>query len=89
MGYYISKTEALAIVRFECGEWSGLAKTIEKRFDELPSADVVEVVRCRDCKYFEPDGPYDSWCHGWSGMTVDDGYCSFGERKDGDTDDRT
>lgn len=43
MDDYISKTEALDIVRFECGEWSGLAKTIEKRFDELPSEDVIPV----------------------------------------------
>jgi hypothetical protein len=34
----ISRQAALDIVYFECGEWSGLAKTIEKRFDELPSA---------------------------------------------------
>ena len=40
---YISKTEALDIVRFECGEWSGLAKTIGKRFDDLPYADVQPV----------------------------------------------
>ena len=43
MDDYISKTEALDIVRFECGEWSGLAKTIGKRFDDLPHADVQPV----------------------------------------------
>lgn len=43
MDDYISKTEAFDIVRFECGEWSGLAKTICKRFDYLPHADVQPV----------------------------------------------
>ena len=43
MDDYISKTEAFDIVRFECGEWSGLAKTIGKRFDDLPHADVQPV----------------------------------------------
>ena len=50
----------------------------------LPSADAVKVVRCMDCKYFEQDGLYDGWCHGWSDMIVDDGFCSFGERKGGE-----
>lgn len=34
----ISRQAAIEIVRFECGEWTGLAKTIENRFNELPSA---------------------------------------------------
>lgn len=44
--------------------------------DELPSADVVEVVRCKDCIHngsFDTDCPID-----WAGKD----YCSFGERKD-------
>ena len=51
--------------------------------ETVPSTDAVKVVRCRDCKYYEPNSPYDGWCHGWSGMIVDDGYCSYGELKDG------
>ena len=34
----IDRQAAIEIVRFECGEWTGLAKTIENRFNELPSA---------------------------------------------------
>lgn len=34
----VSRRAAEDIVRFECGEWEGLAKTIIKRFKELPSA---------------------------------------------------
>ena len=34
----ISKASAIDIVRFECGEWEGLVKTIIKRFEQLPSA---------------------------------------------------
>ena len=33
----ISRQAAIDIVRFECGEWEGLAKTIIKRFEQLPS----------------------------------------------------
>ena len=46
----------------------------------LPPADVVEVVRCKDCK---------NWEDGWLGYCTKshtaipyDGFCSCGERKD-------
>ena len=52
-----------------------------------PSADVMPVVRCKGCKYFESTDPYEGWCHTWNDMTVDDGYCSYGERKDGEQND--
>ena len=34
----ISRELAVNIVRFECGEWRGLAKTIIKELEALPSA---------------------------------------------------
>jgi hypothetical protein len=43
--------------------------------DEMPSADVVEVVRCKDCKYRRKGLPY---C-GYFGETA---FCSKGERKE-------
>lgn len=53
---------------------------------ELPSADVVEVVRCKDCKYsrwfVQDDGSLDLWC---DNEQVDDcvedyHYCGYAER---------
>lgn len=35
----ISRHAAIEIVDFECGEWRGLANTIEKRLSDLPSAE--------------------------------------------------
>ena len=34
----ISRQAAIDIVDFECGEWRGLAKTIEQALEQLPSA---------------------------------------------------
>jgi len=34
----ISRQAAIDIVEFECGEWSGLARTIAKAIEQLPSA---------------------------------------------------
>lgn len=53
----------------------------------LSSADVVEVVRCEDCKYFDSgtdeDGKLFFKCIGWVyGETRKDDFCSHGERKD-------
>lgn len=48
-----------------------------------PSADVVEVVRCKDCIEWRTsiDGSR-SWCpRMWCAMTFEDDYCSFGVRK--------
>ena len=51
----------------------------------VPSADVVEVVRCKDCRYWHPDI---NLCTHWGKLDDEDilphAYCSFGERKDGD-----
>ena len=59
-----------------------------KALDALPSVDAVEVVRCKDCKYFDSgtdeDGKLFFKCLGWVyGGTSEDDFCSHGERKDG------
>lgn len=42
---------------------------------DIPYADVVEVVRCKDCKYaMTQDCPMDE--------QYEDDYCSYGERKE-------
>jgi predicted RNA-binding Zn-ribbon protein involved in translation (DUF1610 family) len=41
---YIRKQEAIDIVAFECGKWTGLAKEISKQLKQLPTADVAPVV---------------------------------------------
>ena len=49
----------------------------------MPTIDAVTVVRCKDCKcYDEPDG--DGWRYEHDRSMTTDGFCSYGERKDGD-----
>ena len=64
--------------------------TIGEFIDHLPSADVVEVVRCKDCKYYTDYMAYTKnfKSHYCSGGFVDsnmalhpDDFCSYGERK--------
>lgn len=54
--------------------------------DSLPTADVAPVVRCKDCRYCDPENHH---CDHAGGSAVyfprkPDDYCSYGERKDGD-----
>ena len=45
----------------------------------VPTADVVEVVRCKDCAKRHNGCPMQTWCG-----TSDDEYCSRGELKQDD-----
>lgn len=53
----------------------------------VPSSDVVEVVRCKDCiwRYHYTDGEEKDWCAVWTNEVADkDAFCSYGKgRKDG------
>lgn len=53
---------------------------------DVPTADVVPVVRCKDCKYAQND--YDGFsttvgCNMLKCATGWHSFCSYGERKDG------
>lgn len=50
---YIEREAALSVTCRCCPERFGEDKCAEYRLiSELPAADVVEVVRCKDCKYY-------------------------------------
>lgn len=71
-------------------------REIKALFDEIPAADVVEVVRCKDCDLWnewdetghEQTGNYACSCayfsneDGYVVYTRPDDYCSHGERKE-------
>lgn len=56
--------------------------------EEIPTADVAPVVRCKDCThttlYKDSEGLYCTSICGLFTRVMDDDYCSYGERKDGD-----
>ncbi len=72
---------------------------------DVPSADVVEAVRCKDCKYWDMDtlkhqlNDFREWDEAECECLAErdeynevdhyvesDDYCSYGERKDGESD---
>lgn len=54
--------------------------------DEQPTADVVEVVRCKDCEYLEPTDCFGE-CSLWNdrgephGEMQPNDFCSYGKRR--------
>ena len=65
-----------------------LEKTVTAVYESAPAADVVEVVRCRECYFRELDGEDSPVCTGAMAYSYmpDDWYCASGKRKDGGQD---
>ena len=60
------------------------AKAVYEEIRRSPTADVVEVVRCKDCKYCRTLKDGGSQCERLDGllMTKPTDYCSYGERRE-------
>ena len=54
---------------------------IVNRLRNDPESEWVEIVRCKDCKYYEPYDDQDDLCVYTMTSVVADGYCSYAERK--------
>ena len=50
----------------------------------VPTADVAEVVRCKDCRYVFKEDEYSYWCNGFTSpmrLVTPETFCSHGRRK--------
>lgn len=87
MTEYITKAQALEAVHGKM--WPG---EIEAAIKAIPAADVVEVVRCKDCADFRPWGGQSKLgdcmvyvCDGENPFTMEEtDFCSDGDRMDGE-----
>ena len=80
---------------FQCKEldkgnpWDGHTSKDVRRLLSIPAADVAPVVRCKDCKYWHKETLFcDYMPYGEARERVnwyDDDFCSYGERKDSDS----
>ena len=63
-----------------------LTESFIRFVERQPAADVVEVVRCKDCRLRDTEGcPAMFWdCGELMGETNDSDFCSYGERKETD-----
>jgi len=83
MDDYISRQAAIDTVKYDY--FTGYTQL--ERVNEIkaiPAADVVPVVRCRDCKHWD-NGNLSfecPWDYGRHGSSDGDDFCSYGERKE-------
>ena len=82
MSEYIKREDALDAVLFTLvgtGHQSNAICAIR----DIPTADVVEVVRCKDCKWWRRMNGDKLRCHNHYGFIAckETDYCSCGERK--------
>lgn len=79
MSKYIDELECAREIRDALNIPMGFVLT---RLKNVPTADVVEVVRCKDCQYWTGKD-YDGCCikNGLATRYAND-YCSYGERKE-------
>ena len=60
---------------------------VEGALRNIPAVDAVIPVRCAQCKHFKRNLENDTYCSSVNGLTdpQEDDFCSYGERKDGDS----
>jgi len=84
---YISREAAIKAIEDLHDCYNGFSDTYDKAciigvLEELPSADVVEVVRCKDCRFHKDEQPGMVYCPAAVGGWVeDDWFCKGGERR--------
>lgn len=83
MSKYVLASEAAEKIALKCGVSTS---KLDEVFADIPAADVVEVVRCKDCKHSFTDGIYllCAYANGLYNYLRPDYYCSCGARKDGE-----
>lgn len=87
MSRYIDADE-LIVFGFDNPDDDHLFEFVPKEFiDNAPTADVVEVVRCKDCKHYKIDHPRANGYHCCYRMhsifpMKSDGFCNYGERRE-------
>ena len=73
---------------FPCGSkpyaegWNQAIKLLQN----APTVDAVEVVRCKDCKWYAHDEDF-AFCDNYTSLmdhVGDETFCSYGERRDDD-----
>ena len=87
MSDYIKRKDALRAFNGSCStvDADDILRHLHKSIDvikNIPSADVVEVVRCKDCRLYNTDNCYMIHGQRMNRDLFEDDFCSYGERGD-------
>ena len=90
MGRYIVKGDSLFIpfkkgmsltdsqLRPRIYKTMDMVKTVLRSWEVDEIAEYAEVVRCKDCRYYDPTGDY---CGCWGGVRHPEHFCGEGDRE--------
>ena len=88
MSRYINREDLLKNLKQSAPEY--LKPLIVSLIEKQPTADVVEVITCKDCKHFDKNKKYRykkfsfSFCDKFhNNIITENDYCSYGEKMDG------
>ena len=76
MSRYIDANKLKKSLSIPCASIIEIGKAIIAQIDDQPTADVVEVVRCKNCKHRKKN----TFCLHNMRYEDDNGFCSYGER---------
>lgn len=80
---YIDRSELIKVIGTDTAPFT--VSMVFRHIRNAPAADVVEVVRCKDCQFWQDNNggyPHPE-CRWGKDETLDaDDYCSFGERRE-------
>ena len=79
---YIERGALIEAWERERAEATDLFDAFDFALDDVPAADVVEVVRCGQCKHWKinPCNLYGGYCRYCDSAKIDH-FCGYGERK--------
>lgn len=88
----ILKKHGWVLAKIKTDKNGVITKIMSMQIDDAPTADVVDVVRCKDCKYFLDEDEFDSLgmclceriARNYGGEIYPERihFCSYGERKE-------
>lgn len=80
MSRYIDREDLLKNLKRFAPEH--LTPLIVSLIEKQPTADVVEVVNCKDCKHYEHFTVHNKhFCNEYGGYVIENDYCSRAEKK--------
>lgn len=80
MAEYIEREKLIELIKNGNGR---IPDWVREYISECPTADVVPVVRCKNCKYFQRT-ICDKFSEAFFNCRRENDYCSYGVRKDGE-----
>jgi len=90
MAEYIEREAVLQkktrMTEYDEGGWGANVSVVRiEDINAIPAADVVEVVRCRECvALYRENERFKQHCCRTGALVEDDDFCSYGERRDTD-----